>query len=493
MKLGRIVLVALLGGAVTAVGATGCSLIVDFDASKIDSGIGTTDAPGDDSADVGADTADTSQPDTNPTETGDDASDAGDTTVADANDAGDTTVADANDAGDTAVADAADTAVADTADTAVADSADTAVADTSDAGDTAVAPVCGNAIVESGEACDLGSSKNGALTCNYGLSNCAVCSSTCTAATPVTSFCSDGKIDTAHETCDDKNTTAGDGCSAACAVETGWNCTGAPSACSPICGDGQVRGSETCDLGANNGKLNCAYGVSTTCTVCSATCTAATPVLSYCGDGKIDATNGETCDDGNSSPSDGCSATCKVESGFQCVSVSLPSTCASTAGDGNVLFASLYHGNSVTSPATETVAGKSYKYFGVQGGGAISSTASYEIYMLAGLGDLTSASVRVWSVTGSATLPAESLVAMTWVDVATVGGTKYAVWKGVVGPQAATQTVYYRVYADDAAKRAVLQSAIPASSTGCALQSTLSQVVCDTDNFSTEDWHFDVP
>ncbi len=61
--------------------------------------------------------------------------------------------------------------------------------------------------------------------------------------------CNDGLIE-APETCDDQGTTAGDGCSALCQVETGWDCVGAPSACDPICNDGiLIAGEEACDDG----------------------------------------------------------------------------------------------------------------------------------------------------------------------------------------------------------------------------------------------------
>lgn len=60
--------------------------------------------------------------------------------------------------------------------------------------------------------------------------------------------CGDGSIE-GSETCDDGNATAGDGCSATCAIETGYQCTGQPSVCTPICGDSLVVGNETCDDG----------------------------------------------------------------------------------------------------------------------------------------------------------------------------------------------------------------------------------------------------
>ena len=46
------------------------------------------------------------------------------------------------------------------------------------------------------------------------------------------------------ETCDDGNTENGDGCDQFCQIETGWNCTGQPSSCDPICGDGLCTGTE---------------------------------------------------------------------------------------------------------------------------------------------------------------------------------------------------------------------------------------------------------
>lgn len=75
--------------------------------------------------------------------------------------------------------------------------------------------------------------------------------------------CSDGVIAGA-ETCDDGGTTAGDGCSALCAIEPGYTCNGAPSSCATTCGDGVKAGAEECDDGAANG----------TNAPCSASCTA---------------------------------------------------------------------------------------------------------------------------------------------------------------------------------------------------------------------------
>jgi cysteine-rich repeat protein len=79
------------------------------------------------------------------------------------------------------------------------------------------------------------------------------------------SRCGDGVVDVATETCDDGNTTSGDGCSATCQIET----------------------------------------------------------VDKCGNGHLD--TGEACDDHNTTAGDGCSATCTVEPGYMCSGE--PSTC----------------------------------------------------------------------------------------------------------------------------------------------------------------------
>ncbi|MEZ4299719.1 MAG: DUF4215 domain-containing protein [Polyangiaceae bacterium] len=80
-----------------------------------------------------------------------------------------------------------------------------------------------------------------------------------TTTTPTTtepeSVCGDGKL-TGAEACDDDNTTPGDGCSATCTVEDGFECTNAMqelSICQKICGNGTVntdKGEECDDGGA---------------------------------------------------------------------------------------------------------------------------------------------------------------------------------------------------------------------------------------------------
>ncbi len=93
-------------------------------------------------------------------------------------------------------------------------------------------------------------------------------------------MCGSGVLE-AGEDCDDGNTADGDGCSAVCTIEQGYACTGDPSACTPICGDGLAVGSERCDEGAAN-------GTATSC--CSASCT-------FAPDGSACATDQDQCTD----------------------------------------------------------------------------------------------------------------------------------------------------------------------------------------------------
>ena len=97
-----------------------------------------------------------------------------------------------------------------------------------------------------GETCDDGNSSNG----DGCYSSCHVESGYHCFGTPsvcVSLNCGNGALD-AGEGCDDGGNVNGDGCKAACIVETGYTCTGAPSVCSTTCGDGiLVPATETCD------------------------------------------------------------------------------------------------------------------------------------------------------------------------------------------------------------------------------------------------------
>lgn len=113
------------------------------------------------------------------------------------------------------------------------------------------------------------------------------------------------------EACDDGNTINNDGCSSTCAlVETpGWTCSGGSfttiTTCSPICGDGLILGSETCD--DNDGTPANSDGCDTSCQVESGwTCTGTSNSVcsEICGDGII--VGIEECDDHNILDNDGC-------------------------------------------------------------------------------------------------------------------------------------------------------------------------------------------
>jgi len=131
----------------------------------------------------------------------------------------------------------------------------------------APAPVCGNAVVETGETCDDGNKVSG-----------DGCSSTCT----IEPVCGNGILQTG-EACDDGNKLSGDGCSSTCTIE-------------PVCGNGVLQAGEACD----DGNKISGDGCSSTCTI--------EPV---CGNGILQA--GEACDDGNKLSGDGCSSTCTIE------------------------------------------------------------------------------------------------------------------------------------------------------------------------------------
>ena len=96
--------------------------------------------------------------------------------------------------------------------------------------------------------------------------------------------CGDG-FQGPEESCDDRNTASGDGCSEDCQVEP------------PRCGNGRTEAGEACD------DRNTASGDG-----CSASCEVEP---SKCGNGRME--SGEECDDHNTASGDGCSATCKEE------------------------------------------------------------------------------------------------------------------------------------------------------------------------------------
>lgn len=152
---------------------------------------------------------------------------------------------------------------------------------------TACTAECGDGLVDSPESCDPDTGANSST----GRANAptSVCTDTCE-----DSDCGDGIVnaaaseecddenDDSHdscvacedaacgdgyvgpgESCDDGNSSNGDGCSSSCAIESGYLCVNSDadlnqanwpeSACDTTCGDGVVAGFEYCDEGAANG------------------------------------------------------------------------------------------------------------------------------------------------------------------------------------------------------------------------------------------------
>ncbi len=161
------------------------------------------------------------------------------------------------------------------------------------------APVCGNGVLERGEACDPQAEawKDGG----------------CTQDCRREDGCGDGQVDADKgETCDDGNVVFGDGCDGNCHAEytcgngiceegAGEACGLCPSDCCPNCGNGELEEAEgeTCDDGNTVSGDGCSRG-------CRDEDGEAT-----CGNGIWEA--GEECEDGNAEAADGCSVDCQLE------------------------------------------------------------------------------------------------------------------------------------------------------------------------------------
>jgi cysteine-rich repeat protein len=154
-------------------------------------------------------------------------------------------------------------------------------------------PICGNAIVETGEACDDGNTIETddcttaceAASCGDGFlhEDDEVCDdgnmdNTDACAMCAVAECGDGFVQTDVEQCDDANVSNTDMCTNACELA--------------VCGDGFVGPDEDCDdvnMDNTDGCVDCAAAV--------------------CGDGAVQF-GVEECDDGNMDNTDGCTDTC---------------------------------------------------------------------------------------------------------------------------------------------------------------------------------------
>ncbi|PRQ04919.1 DUF4215 domain-containing protein [Enhygromyxa salina] len=164
---------------------------------------------------------------------------------------------------------------------------------TGDGDGDAVDPICGNGIIESGEACDDGNTiETDTCTNECALASCGdglvhegveACddgnmdtTDDCVLCQPAT--CGDGYVQEGVETCDDGNIDDTDTCTSTCELAS--------------CGDGFVQPGEDCDDTNDDNNDDCVE------------CSAAT-----CGDGFVQV-GVEECDDANMDNSDGCDDTC---------------------------------------------------------------------------------------------------------------------------------------------------------------------------------------
>ena len=123
------------------------------------------------------------------------------------------------------------------------------------------------------------------------------------------------------ETCDDKNSSPEDGCDA-CQIQEGWECPTFGVRCDPICGDSMVKGFEKCDIVQTPEQI--AQGVDTGCD--QVTCEALNnwscdEVSNTCTQrcGRVEFWLADSCDDFNKVSGDGCSSSCLVEEGWNCI------------------------------------------------------------------------------------------------------------------------------------------------------------------------------
>jgi fibro-slime domain-containing protein len=213
--------------------------------------------------------------------------------------------------------------------------------------------ICGDGIVASNEACDLGTAKNtgayggcnadctlapycgdgkvnGTEQCDDGI-NANVYGSSASGCAPgckIAPYCGDGMVDVTYgETCDNGKSNS------ATAYGSGA-CTDKCQAAA-FCGDGILNGSEACDDGQNNGgptstcdtkcAIKCGNGVLDSGEQCDkgtsgntgayGGCKANCELAPYCGDGIKQTAYGETCDDGKNDGTYGtCTSTCKLAS-----------------------------------------------------------------------------------------------------------------------------------------------------------------------------------
>ena len=212
---------------------------------------------------------------------------------------------------------------------------------------TTTPPVCGNGVVETNETCD-----DGNTTAGDGCSVSCVIESGYTCATPgakckLIQYCGDGVLN-GTEQCDDGNLKPGDCCDGNCHLEPNCTCITPTPALTPpkqvcsstmVCGDGTRTGTEACDDKNTTSGDGCSADCTTvepgyTCPAAGGTCSKAATAI--CGNAILEA--GEFCDDGNQASADGCSSACQVETGFVCPVAGQLCSPIARCGDGIINY-----------------------------------------------------------------------------------------------------------------------------------------------------------
>lgn len=177
--------------------------------------------------------------------------------------------------------------------------------------------ICGDSLVVGDEVCDDGDTDT-ETNCEYGTPTCTFCDEDCDTELSLTgSYCGDETLDSDDgEECDDGDTDSDDGCSDACALETGFTCSG--SVCSSTCGDGVKASDEACD----DNDIDTGDGCDGSCEEesgysCSEDSESLSTCSEVCGDGTR--IGNEGCDDGDTDAGDGCSTSCEEETNWYCL------------------------------------------------------------------------------------------------------------------------------------------------------------------------------
>ncbi len=205
---------------------------------------------------------------------------------------------------------------------------------------------CGDGTKNGEEACDAGANNTDtACTAEYG-SSCTYCDTTCASHTVAGASCGDGTCDTGEtastcsadcESCGNGDVEGTERCDmgaentdTACVAEYGSSCTYCNTSCNLMvvtgascgdatcdsgnedaatcyadcgaCGNGDIEGPETCDMGVENTDTACVAEYGSNCTYCDKTCVSHTVEGAVCGDG--------TCNSGNED-----AATCYADCG----------------------------------------------------------------------------------------------------------------------------------------------------------------------------------